>query len=115
MLSPSLYIWHGGGGQSLPSPAWSPMSEAPGGAPAQASVPGAPSDEQWTAACRRAVEVQRRIFEERRAIAQRTQYEDVGAGGDRTLEIDRLCEDAVFTELEALHAQGFDFPAVSEE
>ena len=91
------------------------MSEAPGGEPAQASAPGAPSDEQWTAACRRAVEVQRRIFEERRTIAQRTQYEDVGAGGDRTLEIDRLCEDAVFTELEALHDQGYDFTAVSEE
>ena len=74
-----------------------------------------PTDEQWTDACRRAVEVQKRVFEEHRTIAQRTQYEDVGAGGDRTLTIDRLCEDAVFAELEALHEQGHSFTAVSEE
>jgi myo-inositol-1(or 4)-monophosphatase len=90
------------------------MSE-PGGEPAQASASGTPSDGQWTAACRRAVEVQRGIFEEHRTIAERTQYEEVGAGGDRTLAIDRLCEDAVFTELEALQEQGYEFTAVSEE
>jgi myo-inositol-1(or 4)-monophosphatase len=77
-------------------------------------VPG-PSDEQWTAACRRAVEAQRKIFEEHRTIAERTQFEDVGAGGDRTLVIDRLCEDAIFTELDALHRAGHAFTAVSEE
>jgi myo-inositol-1(or 4)-monophosphatase len=74
-----------------------------------------PTDDQWLEACRRAVEVQRLIFEEHRTIAQRTQFEDVGAGGDRTLTIDRLCEDAIFTELEALHRDGHDFTAVSEE
>jgi myo-inositol-1(or 4)-monophosphatase len=74
-----------------------------------------PTDEQWTAACRRAVEVQRQIFEEHRTIAERTQFEEVGAGGDRTLAIDRLCEDAIFTELEVLHSEGHDFTAVSEE
>jgi myo-inositol-1(or 4)-monophosphatase len=74
-----------------------------------------PTDEQWTAACRRAVEVQKRIFAEHRTIAERTQFEDVGAGGDRTLAIDRLCEDAVFDELEALHQEGHGFTAVSEE
>jgi myo-inositol-1(or 4)-monophosphatase len=77
-------------------------------------VPG-PSDEQWTAACRRAVEVQKRILDEHPTLAQRTPFEDVGAGGDRTLVIDRLCEDAVFDELEALHNQGYGFTAVSEE
>jgi|SRR3954447_1431516 myo-inositol-1(or 4)-monophosphatase len=101
--------------QSLTSPTWSPMTEADGTRPSQASASAGPTDEQWADACRRAVEVQRQIFEEHRTIAQRTQYEDVGAGGDRTLTIDRLCEDAVFTELEALHAQGHDFTAVSEE
>src|SRR5215204_1188360 len=101
--------------QSLTSPAWSPMTEAQGGGPAQASAAIGPSDEQWIAACRRAVEVQRRIFEEHRTIAQRTRYEDVGAGGDRTLTIDRLCEDAVFAELETLHQEGHSFTAVSEE
>ncbi|MGH2978492.1 MAG: inositol monophosphatase family protein, partial [Solirubrobacterales bacterium] len=37
------------------------------------------------------------------------------AGGDRTLEIDSRAEDAVFAELEALHAEGCDFTAISEE
>jgi myo-inositol-1(or 4)-monophosphatase len=74
-----------------------------------------PTDEQWLEAFRRAVEVQKRVFEEHRTIAQRTQFEDIGAGGDRTLVIDRLCEDAVFDQLEALHAEGHDFTATSEE
>ena len=65
-----------------------------------------PSDEEWIAACRRAVEVQRRIFAEHRGIEARTQYEGVGEGGDNTLVIDRLCEDAIFDELEALHDAG---------
>jgi myo-inositol-1(or 4)-monophosphatase len=92
------------------------MSEAGArGDAAQASPGAGPSDDQWLEACRRAVEVQRRIFEEHRTIAQRTVYEDVGAGGDRTLTIDRLCEDAVFAQLEELHRQGHNFTAVSEE
>jgi myo-inositol-1(or 4)-monophosphatase len=74
-----------------------------------------PSDDQWIAACRRAVEVQKRVFSEHRGIEARTQYEGVGEGGDRTLVIDRLCEDAIFTELEALHQEGHEFTAVSEE
>jgi myo-inositol-1(or 4)-monophosphatase len=75
----------------------------------------APSDERWIAAWRNAVEVQKRVFEEHRTIEQRTQYEDVGAGGDRTLTIDRLCEEAVFAELDAIHEEGYAFTAVSEE
>jgi myo-inositol-1(or 4)-monophosphatase len=74
-----------------------------------------PSDDQWTAACRRAVEVQKRVFSEHRGIEARTQYEGVGEGGDRTLVIDRLCEDAIFAELETLHQEGHEFTAVSEE
>jgi myo-inositol-1(or 4)-monophosphatase len=42
-------------------------------------------------------------------------YEGVGEGGDRTLVIDRLCEEAVFAELEALHDAGHEFTAISEE
>jgi len=38
-----------------------------------------------------------------------------GAGGDRTLVIDSGAEDVVFAELDALHAQGHDFTAISEE
>ena len=74
-----------------------------------------PSDDQWIAACRRAVEVQKRVFAEHRGIEARTQYEGVGEGGDKTLVIDRLCEDAIFDELEALHREGHEFTAVSEE
>jgi myo-inositol-1(or 4)-monophosphatase len=82
---------------------------------AQAARAAGPSDEEWAAACRRAVEVQRRIFSEHEGIEARTQYEGVGEGGDRTLVIDRLCEDAIFDELEVLHADGHEFTAVSEE
>ncbi len=74
-----------------------------------------PSADQWIAACRRAVEAQKRIFSEHRGIEARTKYEGVGEGGDRTLVIDRLCEDAIFEELDALHREGHEFTAVSEE
>jgi len=74
-----------------------------------------PSDEQWIAACRRAVEVQKEIFAQHQGIEARTQYEGVGEGGDKTLVIDRLCEDAIFDELEKLHQAGHQFTAVSEE
>jgi myo-inositol-1(or 4)-monophosphatase len=74
-----------------------------------------PSDAEWIAACRRAVEVQKRVFDEHRGIEARTQYEGIGEGGDKTLVIDRLCEDAIFAELDALHQAGHEFTAVSEE
>jgi myo-inositol-1(or 4)-monophosphatase len=92
------------------------MTEAGARGDAAQASPGAGlSDDQWIDACRRAVEVQRRIFAEHRSIAARTRYEGVGEGGDRTLLIDRLCEDAIFAELEGLHRAGHDFTAVSEE
>ncbi len=79
-----------------------------------APVPG-PSDEQWIAAFRRAVEAQKSVFAEHRGIAARSEYEGVGEGGDRTLMIDRLCEDAIFAELEELHRSGHEFVAIAEE
>ena len=82
---------------------------------AQASAGAGPTHEEWLEACRRAVEVQRRIFAEYRGIQERTQYEGIGKGGDRTLVIDRLCEDAIFAQLERLHRAGHEFSAVSEE
>jgi myo-inositol-1(or 4)-monophosphatase len=82
---------------------------------AQASAGAGPTPEEWLEACRRAVEVQRRIFAEHRGIGARTQYEGIGEGGDRTLVIDRLCEDAIFAELDRLHRAGHEFTAVSEE
>ena len=40
---------------------------------------------------------------------------DRGEGGDRTLVIDQQAEDAVFAQLDALHADGARFTAISEE
>ncbi len=69
----------------------------------------------WLEACRRMVVGQRRIFDEVRGIAARTEYEGVGEGGDNTLVIDRRCEDVAFAELERLHGEGEEFVVVSEE
>ena len=57
----------------------------------------------------------REVFERTRGRAERTAYEGVGEGGDRTLVIDRECEDAVFAELQELADAGASFVAVSEE
>jgi myo-inositol-1(or 4)-monophosphatase len=69
----------------------------------------------WLGICRRIVGAQRSIFEQVRGVEARTVYEGVGKGGDRTLVIDRRCEDAVFAELETLAEQGASFVAISEE
>src|SRR3954452_9098265 len=69
----------------------------------------------WTTICRRIVAAQRPIFERAKTSEERTHYEGVGEGGDRTLVIDRECEDVVFAELEQLAEQGAAFVAVSEE
>lgn len=69
----------------------------------------------WPAICRRIVAAQRPIFTEARTSEERTVYEGVGEGGDRTLVIDRRAEDVVFAELEQLAAAGASFVAVSEE
>jgi myo-inositol-1(or 4)-monophosphatase len=69
----------------------------------------------WLGICRRIVAAQRAIFATTASSEDRTVYEGIGEGGDRTLAIDRRCEDAVFVELEALAAQGASFVAVSEE
>jgi myo-inositol-1(or 4)-monophosphatase len=69
----------------------------------------------WPGICRRIVAAQRRIFAEVVSSEERTVYEGVGEGGDRTLVIDRRCEDEVFAELEKLGAEGASFVAISEE
>ncbi|HEX4306044.1 MAG TPA: inositol monophosphatase family protein [Solirubrobacterales bacterium] len=69
----------------------------------------------WPGICRRIVTAQRRIFAEVVTSEERTHYEGIGEGGDRTLVIDRRCEDEVFAELEKLGAEGASFVAVSEE
>jgi myo-inositol-1(or 4)-monophosphatase len=56
------------------------------------------------------------MLAERTTIAERViETGTRGEGGDRTLEIDALAEDAVFAELAALHSQGARFRVVSEE
>ncbi|MFN8163746.1 MAG: hypothetical protein U0R26_07920 [Solirubrobacterales bacterium] len=69
----------------------------------------------WPEICRRVVARQREIFAATTTSEERTVYEGVGEGGDHALAIDRRCEDVVFSELEALAAQGAAFTAVSEE
>jgi myo-inositol-1(or 4)-monophosphatase len=69
----------------------------------------------WLGICRRVVAAQRAIFADTASSEERTVYDGIGEGGDRTLVVDRLCEDAVFAELEQLAAQGASFVAVSEE
>lgn len=70
----------------------------------------------WLGACRAATEELRRILRERPTTAERVEETGVrGEGGDRTLVIDQASEDAVFVQLERLHAGGARFSAVSEE
>jgi len=69
----------------------------------------------WLGACRRMVEAQRELFARDRTIAERTVHEGRGEGGDEALAIDRRAEDIVFAELDALHAAGHEFTAISEE
>src|SRR5687767_1792960 len=83
--------------------------------PNSAETSAGPTTDEWLDACRQAVEAQRRIFAEHVSIGSRSEYEGVGEGGDRTLVIDRLCEDAIFEQLDRLHAAGHEFTAISEE
>jgi myo-inositol-1(or 4)-monophosphatase len=69
----------------------------------------------WIEICRRIVAAQQSLFEQTPGIEARTEYEGVGEGGDRSLVIDRRCEEVVFAELEQLAAAGASFVAVSEE
>src|SRR3954451_9184488 len=70
----------------------------------------------WLSACRRAADGLRTILEDHPTTPERVRETGTtGGGGDQTLLIDRWAEDAVFRELEALHAQGHRFCAVSEE
>jgi myo-inositol-1(or 4)-monophosphatase len=69
----------------------------------------------WIEICRRIVGEQKQLFAQTAGIEARTEYEGVGEGGDRTLVIDRRCEDVVFAELEQLATAGASFVAISEE
>ena len=70
----------------------------------------------WLGACRRAVEAMRGVFTEHPTSRERViETGETGEGGDQTLVIDQQAEDAVFAELDRLHAEGARFTAISEE
>jgi myo-inositol-1(or 4)-monophosphatase len=69
----------------------------------------------WIGLCRRATEGLRAMLGAHPATVDREGGESRGAGGDRTLVVDSAAEDVVFAELEALHAHGHEFTAISEE
>src|ERR687896_138602 len=74
------------------------------------------SSPDWLGAARRATAALRAVLADRPTTAERAVETGTrGEGGDRTLEIDALAEEAVFAELAALHAQGARFTVVSEE
>jgi myo-inositol-1(or 4)-monophosphatase len=70
----------------------------------------------WLTACRSAVQGLREVLVEHPTSRERVvETGDRGEGGDRTLVIDEQAEDAVFAQLDALHADGARFVAISEE
>jgi myo-inositol-1(or 4)-monophosphatase len=84
-----------------------------------ATAPGARGELlsfDWLGACQRAVEGLREVLVEHPTSRERViETGERGEGGDQTLVIDALAEDAVFAELERLHAAGARFTAISEE
>ena len=84
-----------------------------------ATAPGARGELlsfDWLGACQRAVEGLREVLAENPTSRERViETGETGGGGDQTLVIDALAEDAVFAQLERLHAAGARFTAVSEE
>ena len=70
----------------------------------------------WLGAARAATEELRELLAAAPTTAERAVETGTrGEGGDRTLEIDAAAEAAVFRQLDALHADGARFAAVSEE
>jgi myo-inositol-1(or 4)-monophosphatase len=70
----------------------------------------------WLTACRTAVADMRTVLTDHPTSRERiVETGDRGEGGDRTLVIDQLAEDAVFGQLDALHDAGARFQAISEE
>src|SRR5919202_1391228 len=77
--------------------------------------PGTGDHADWLAACRRATEALREMLVGHPTTSDRAVETGRGEGGDLALVIDRAAEDVVFAELDALHAEGRRFTAVSEE
>jgi myo-inositol-1(or 4)-monophosphatase len=70
----------------------------------------------WLGASRAAAQGLREVLREHPTSRERVVETGTrGEGGDRTLVIDEQAEDVVFGQLDALHAAGVRFTAVSEE
>ena len=69
----------------------------------------------WIVACRRMVTAIERVLDGHPTTADREVVVGLGEGGDRTLVIDALAEDAVFAELGALSDSCGGFTAIAEE
>ena len=70
----------------------------------------------WLGACRRSVAGLQQVLRDLPTSRERVEETGVrGEGGDRTLVIDQLAEDAIFAELARLHDDGARFSALSEE
>ena len=61
------------------------------------------------------VDGQRGLLDRTRGVAARTEYAGIGEGGDRSLVLDVESERLVFDQLDALHRDGMEFTAISEE
>jgi myo-inositol-1(or 4)-monophosphatase len=69
----------------------------------------------WKDACRRIADGVERMLGDHPTTAERAVETGRGEGGDQSLLIDRAAEVVVFAELDALHAAGHRFTAISEE
>jgi myo-inositol-1(or 4)-monophosphatase len=77
---------------------------------------GTALDADWLGVCRRAVAGLKAVLDAAPSTAERAVETGTrGSGGDRTLVLDRSAETVMLRELEALHQQGHDFHALSEE
>jgi myo-inositol-1(or 4)-monophosphatase len=76
-----------------------------------------PSDQgpDWLAVCRTITAGLKRMLAAHPTMADRAVEVMRGEGGDMALVIDCAAEDVIFAELDALHAAGHRFVAVSEE
>lgn len=79
-------------------------------------TPGTALAADWLGACRAVVADLRALLRTVPATRERAvETGGRGEGGDLTLVIDRVAEDAVFARLDELHAAGYRFTALSEE
>ena len=74
-----------------------------------------PASPEWTQAFRRMSGRIERALAAAPTTVERAREVGRGEGGDMTVAIDEMAEDIVFEELDALHAGGARFTAVSEE